>query len=89
MRNAFAAAPDPRTKLETIVRPDTGGFGGLHDEALYGAGGYNDANVAISAASKVIDAPNPQSYTFWSRNTANAAWFLRPFTTNAILSAGC
>jgi hypothetical protein len=39
-RNVFGTIPDPRTKLETIVRSDTAAF---HDEAFFEPGGYQEA----------------------------------------------
>ena len=71
--------------LETIVRSDTVSF---HDAALWGTGGYLDANVAILGAN-TIDEPNSTIYKFWSRNTANSAWFLRSEKPDAILATGC
>lgn len=82
--NAFPTIPDPRTRLETIVRPDTTA---LNYAAVYGAGGFASANDAIAA--NTIDTPNTQSYTLWSPNGSNTAWFLRPYLPNAILAPGC
>jgi hypothetical protein len=55
----------------------------------WGANGYGNANAALAQASLVIDTPNANSWTFWSRNSANTAWFLRTYTPNAILAPGC
>jgi hypothetical protein len=83
--NVFPTIPDPRTKLETVVRPDTAS---LNDEAIFGTDGYFSANAVITAAN-TIDVPNPQSYTLWSRNAGNSAWFLRIYQPNGILAPGC
>jgi hypothetical protein len=85
-RNVFPTIPDPRTKLETIVKSDTAAF---HDAAFFEPGGYQGANVAILGAN-TIDPPNSSpEYKFWSRNAGNNAWFLRSGTVDGILAAGC
>jgi hypothetical protein len=84
-RNVFPTIPDPRIRLETIVRSDTNVF---HTAAVYDLGGYNDANTGIVGAN-TIDTPNPQTYTLWSRNASNTGWFYRSYQPNAILAPGC
>lgn len=54
---------------------------------LFGTGGFQDANVAILAAT-TIDVPNSTQYKFWSRNAGNNAWFLRSEKPDAILATG-
>jgi hypothetical protein len=83
--NVFPTVPDPRTKLETIVRSNAMAFNG---EALGVMGGFAAANLVIQSAN-TIDVLNPQTYSFWSRDAANAAWILRNYQPNAILAPGC
>jgi len=89
--NFFPNIPDPRTRLETIVRADTSSF---HRAATLEPGGYDWANAAI-LLSNTIDTTNPQTYTLWSRNPenlttpANIAWILRPYQPEGILPQGC
>lgn len=83
--NDFPTIPDPRTALEKLVRPDTTS---LNQAAIFGADGFLFANDSIVNAN-TIDVPNPQSYTLWSRDASNTAWFLRTYHPNAILAQGC
>lgn len=83
--NAFPTITDPRTKLETVVRPDTVS---LNQEAVAGQDGFTMAAQVLQDAN-TIDTPNPQSYTFWSRNTANSAWILRTYQPAGILAPEC
>jgi hypothetical protein len=48
--NVFPSIPDPRTKLETIVRLDSAA---LNREALSGASGFFEANQAILNANTI------------------------------------
>jgi len=88
--NAFPGIPDPRTRLETIIRADTSSF---HQAATRGPGSYEAANIAILLAN-TIDQPGP-SWTLWSRNVGNlttqpnTSWFLRTYSPIAFLPAGC
>jgi hypothetical protein len=81
----FPSIPDPRTRLETIVRRDTAVF---HDVAVYGSGGYVAANDSISHANN-IDTPNPQLYTRWSRDPTNSSWQFLTVQLQGILAPGC
>lgn len=85
MRNAFPTIPDPRTRLETIVRSDTNVF---HTAAVYDPGGYNDANAALTGAN-TIDVPGPPPpYTFWSRNRRTPPGSCGPTYQMAFLNRG-
>jgi hypothetical protein len=83
--NVFPTIADPRTAVEAIVRQDTIT---LNSDALYGANGYFDANSAVNSAN-TIDVPNPNIYSFWSRNQSNTAWGYRAVQLNGILAPGC
>jgi len=80
--NVFPTIPDPRTALEELVRSDTTSL------SLAVTSKFFVANEAILDAN-TIDVPNPQSYTLWSRNASNTAWFLRTYPPNGILAQGC
>jgi hypothetical protein len=85
-RNVFPTIADVRLAIEPIVRPDTTA---IHFAAMNVNGGFNDANDAVHAANTIDGVPNPQSFTFWSRNSANSSWFLRTYSPMAILAPGC
>jgi hypothetical protein len=88
--NAFPSIPDPRTRLETIVRADTSSF---HQAATRGPGSYDAANTIILLAN-TIDQLGP-SWTFWSRNVGNTttqpntSWVLRLYAPSAFLPPVC
>jgi hypothetical protein len=84
--NAFLTVPDPRIVLETIVRPDTASF---HRAANTSDNGFAYANVTIGAANTIDNPPNPPTFTFWSRDATNSAWFRRTYPAQGILAPGC
>ena len=82
--NVFPTIGDPRTKVETVVRPDTVS---LNQEAVYGSSGFYVQMPPLQGQTRSI---NPtRGLSFWSRNTANSAWFLRTFSPNGILAPEC
>jgi len=83
---AFPNIPDPRTKLEAIVRRDTLLF---HAAAGFDPAGFNDADLAILNANTIDTTANSQPYTFWSRDSTNAAWFRRTFEPAGHLLPEC
>jgi hypothetical protein len=84
--NVFPTIPDPRVRLETLVRSDSGVLNG---DAVYGPNGFNDANAAIAAAN-TIDKPTPQhTYFVWGRYSSNTAWNRAQVGVKGILAPEC
>jgi hypothetical protein len=86
MRIKFPQVSNARTTLEKVVRSDSIAF--LLD-AVGGTGGFFEANRDLAQASQIIDTPNPDTYTFWSRDPADTMWVHRPYRPNAIIAPGC
>jgi hypothetical protein len=82
--NVFPTIPDPRIKLEAVVRKDTGAF---HREAMFGANGFKPANDLILSANTIDQTLQP--YKFWGRNDKNNGWLLLGQSWGTALAPGC
>lgn len=82
----FNNLPDGRARMEPLVRQDTAA---LNKAVVLDPNGLLDINQAVADSSGTIDQRNPNSFSFWSRDSTNSAWFPRTFLPNGILAPGC